>query len=391
MDELKSIIAESLKRNRDQLWDLNLFIHRNPEIAYEELKASARVAEFIAQQGFDVQHPAAGMETALIATKGNDGPRLAFLAEYDALPQIGHGCGHNLIAVSAVAAAIALVDALSASDSAGGTIMLLGTPAEELLVDSGKMRFIDAGVFEGVDATFSAHPYHRTKSTNSSLAYNEVTVRFRGQSAHAAADPFHGRNAYDALQLSFVGLSFLRQQLRPDARVHWGEIEVGGAKNIIPDNAAAKIGCRARDNEYCDDLARKIIDCAKGAALMTSCEMDYIFQPGFQTLKENSALEKLYEANLIRLGVNIDGPDPIDSPGSADVGNVSQVTPTIQPCFKITEGAAMHSPQFCRAAGTVEAFDAAMTSAQALAMTAADLLVDPKALSRIRRDFQATE
>jgi len=391
MDELKHAIAESIKRHKDQLWELNLFIHQNPEIGYEERQASARVAEFMDQYGFDVEHPAAGMETALIAAKGDEGPRIAFLVEYDALPQIGHGCGHNLIAVSAVAAAIALGEAIDASNSAGGRIMLFGTPAEELLVDSGKMRFIDAGAFEGVEATLSAHPFSRTRSTESFLAYNEVIVRFRGQSAHAAADPFRGRNAYDALQLTFVGLSFLRQQIRPDARVHWGEIEVGGAKNIIPDNAAAKIGCRARDDEYCDYLAQKIVDCVKGAALMTGCEADYNLLPGFRTMKLNPALEELYAANLTSLGVNIDGPDPTDSPGSSDVGNVSKVVPTIHPCFKIAEGRAMHSPQFCEAAGTVEAFEAALTTGQALAMTAVDLLVDPESLARIKHDFQTFE
>jgi len=387
MPEFASQIAASLEELKEELREVCRFIYEHPEVGFEERDSSARLAQVLKEHGFEVRQPVAETETAFVASRssGDERPHLAFLAEYDALPDLGHGCGHNLIATAALGAGLALARLLP---EIGGTVSVMGTPAEELLTDSGKRRMIRAGLFEGLDAVLMAHPHTKNLISSPFLAINEVSVRFLGKSAHAAAMPHLGVNAYDAVHLTLTGLSLLRQQLRSDARVHWGDIKVSGAKNVIPDLASVVINVRASDDEYTEELTRKAVNCVKGAALMTGCQAEYDAHQGYKAVRSNRVLEEVLAANMGRLGVKLDEPTRYGGSGSTDLGDVSQVVPAIHPMFKITRPMALHSPEFCRASGQDKAFEAALTMAKALAMTGAMCLSEPEVLRRVREDFE---
>ena len=388
MNELKRSIIQFIDHSKGDILNMCRYIYENPEVGYQEMMASRKLVEVLSQHGLNSTSPLAGLETAFISSIGNesDTPHVAFLAEYDALPDIGHGCGHHLISAVALAAYLAIANI---HDHIGGKCSLIGTPAEEMLVDSGKMRLIKAGLFDDIDAAMISHPHNRTSSGESFLAVNEISFHFVGQSAHAAADPHLGRNAFDAIQLTFIGLNFLRQQLRSDARVHWGDVKIIGAKNIIPAFSSAVIDVRSGDNTYTQLLTEKAINCIEGAGLMTSCLPKYTVQEGYRTFKINSPFEEFYERNLHFLGCCSDSTRSASGSGSTDMGNVSQIVPSIHPFFKVGEGIPLHSVAFREACGSEMAFESAMQSAKALAMTAADLFLEPGCLKRIKEDFEA--
>ncbi|MBW2618450.1 MAG: amidohydrolase [Deltaproteobacteria bacterium] len=388
MSDLKSRVRDEIDQVRGLLAEVNRFIFSHPEIGYEERQAAARLVDELKGRGFAVTSNPAGLETAFQATISGRAsrPHLAILAEYDALPELGHACGHNLIAVSALGAALAL-GAVSAE--LDGQVSLIGAPAEEVLTDSGKTRLITAGLFDDFDAAMMVHPFTSNLMGESSLSLNEVRVEFLGQAAHAAACPDLGINAYDAVSLTLTGISFLRQQLRSDARIHWGELKVSGAKNVIPDKASIVIGVRAGSDDYTDQTTERIVDCARGAALMAGCGLELGVEKGFRTMTPNKALVELYAKNWASLGQTV---DQLESPqmGSSDMGDVSKVVPAIHPFFKIAEpGTAVHSADFRTAAGSEAAFEAALLAAAAMAMTAIDLLTNPECWPQIRRDFEA--
>lgn len=384
MTDIRGPIETFMEDNRKLLKELNHYIHSNPELGFEEKKASIKLVEVLEGQGFSVSTGAASMETAFVASKGEGRPHVAFLAEYDALPELGHACGHNLIATVAVAAGLALADALGDFE---GKISIMGTPAEEVLINSGKMQMLEQGLFDDVDVVLMAHPAHHTWLGDPFLAAHKIQFSFKGRPAHAAGLPYQGINAYDAVQLTFTGLNFLRQQFRQDARVHWGEVHVPAAMNVIPEFASAVIGVRATDNEYTDELTEKAINCIKGAALMTGCEAEYEIIPGYQAVKSNRVLDKITAGHLARFGIEIEEPSPYGRPGSTDLGNVSQKIPSIHPLFKIAD-AAPHTVEFCAAAGTDEAFGVALTMAKALALTGAECLLEPETLAQVKEEFK---
>jgi len=244
--EAKSRIAAVIESARGEILDLSHRIHANPEPAFEEHRASAWVAEVLARHGFAVEHPAGSLATAIRATlrggRGGDGPRIGILAEYDALPGLGHGCGHNTMAASGVGAAIALA---TLADELPGEIVFLGTPAEEH--GSGKQIMIDDGLFDRLDAALLYHPCDRSHVESHPLASEDVDVVFTGLQSHASSDPWRGRNALDALIMLFTSVGLWRQQLRPTVRVHGIIREGGTAANIIPDRAVAWFMVRSDD------------------------------------------------------------------------------------------------------------------------------------------------
>ena len=389
MSDLKSRVRDEIDRVRGFLAEMNSFIFSHPEIGYQERQAAARLVDELKGRGFAVTSNPAGLETAFQATISGRAsrPHLAILAEYDALPELGHACGHNLIAVSALGAALALG---AVSTELDGQVSLIGAPAEEVLTDSGKTRLIAAGLFDHFDAAMMVHPFTSNLMGESSLSLNEVRVEFLGQAAHAAACPDLGVNAYDAVSLTLTGISFLRQQLRSDARIHWGELKVSGAKNVIPDRASLVIGVRTGSDDYTDQATERIIDCARGAALMTGCRLEFGVEKGFRAMNPNKALVELYAKNWASLDQKVDQLD--SSPmGSTDMGDVSTVVPAIHPFFKIADpGTAVHSADFRTAAGSEAALEAALLAAAAMAMTAIDLLTKPEFWPEIRRDFEAS-
>jgi amidohydrolase len=386
--ESKRRLAAAVVDARDEIIGLSHRIHANPETAFEERQAATWIAESLRAHGFEVEQPAGSLETAIRATKAggrgaDGGPRIAILGEYDALPGLGHGCGHNTMAASGVGAAIAL--AASAADLAG-EIVFLGTPAEER--GSGKATMIADGLFDGVDAALMFHPCDRSHVMSLPMASEDIDVVFHGLQAHAAADPWRGKNALDAMILLFNGVGLWRQQLPTDARIH-GIIQEGGtAANIIPDRTRAWFMLRGSDQASYEQMKPRFRALVEAAALATDTTFDLTFSGGSMTMKVNPTLEARWVANAAAYGIADQGPDP--NSGSTDMGNVSWVCPTIHPELSIApEGTAGHSIAFRDAAATPLADRVTLLAAILVAQTAWDLYADPELLAAAWRDFRA--
>jgi len=384
--ETKRRIAEAVDAAAPEILGLSHEIHADPEPAFEEHRAAARVAAAVARHGYVVEHPAGRLATAvrgrLSGGLGADGPRIAVLAEYDALPGLGHGCGHNTMAASGVGAAIALA---AVREAFAGEVVFLGTPAEER--GSGKQFMLDDGLFEGCDAALLFHPSDKTNVEVELLASCDVEVTFTGLQAHAAGDPWMGRNALDALITLFSSIGLWRQQLKPDARVHGIVIEGGTAANIIPDRAVGRFMLRSIDQVYYEGMQRRFADMVEAAALATGTDGEIEFSGGSSTMKHNRVLGERFAANMTAYGLVDSPPDP--NMGSSDMGNVSWVLPTIHPCLAICDaGTPGHSILFRDAAATPRADDVTLLAATLVAQTAFDLLADPALVEAAWREFR---
>jgi len=382
----KRRLAAAVDAARDEILDLSHRIHADPEVAFEEEHAAGWVADVLARHGYAVERPAGRLATAIRATKagGRDGagPRIGILAEYDALPGLGHGCGHNTMAASGVGAAIALA---AVADELPGEIVFLGAPAEER--GSGKAIMIEDGLFEGIDAALLFHPCDRNHVQSFPLASEDVEVVFHGLQAHAASDPWKGRNALDAMILLFSSVGLWRQQLRTDARVH-GIIQEGGtAANIIPDRTRAWFMLRSPDQTYYEEMKARFRELAEAAAMATATTVDVTFSGGATTMKPNATLEARWIANAAAYGIEDQGPDP--NSGSTDMGNVSWVCPTIHPDLAIApEGTPGHSILFRDAAATPVADETTLLAATLVAQVAFELFTDPTLVDAAWRDFR---
>jgi amidohydrolase len=383
---VKAEIASAVEAARDEILDLSHRIHAHPEVAFEERQAAAWVAEVLARHGFAVELPAGRLETAirgrLAGGRGTDGPRIGILAEYDALPGLGHGCGHNTMAASGVGAAIALS---TIAPRLHGEVVFLGTPAEER--GSGKQFMLDDGLFDGVDAALLYHPCDRNHVETAALASEDVDVTFTGLQSHAAADPWKGRNALDALILLFTSIGLWRQQLRPEARVHGIVVEGGTAANIIPARTAARFMIRSIDMEYFAELKSRFGEMVQAAAMATGCTGEAVFSGGSQAIKFNRTIGERFRANMLARGIADAGPDPFI--GSTDMGNVSQVLPAIHPDLAICEpGVPGHSTLFRDAAATPRADATTLNAATLIAQTAYDLFAEPDLVAAAWREFR---
>ena len=383
---MKTRLAAAVDAARDEILALSHQIHAHPEPAFEETQAASWIAAALAGHGFAVEHPAGSLPTAIRAIRrggrGGPGPRIAILAEYDALPGLGHGCGHNTMAASGVGAAIALA---AIADELPGEIVFLGTPAEER--GSGKQIMIDDGLFAGIDAALLFHPCDRNHVESHPLASEDVDVVFHGLQAHAAADPWKGRNALDAMILLFSSVGLWRQQLPTEARVH-GIIQEGGtAANIIPDRTRAWFMLRSPDQAEYEAMKARFRDLAAAAALATGTTADVTFSGGAMTMKQNTLLEARWVANATAYGIVDQGPDA--NSGSTDMGNVSWVCPTIHPELAIApEGTPGHSILFRDAAATPDADATTLLAATLVAQTAYELFADPNLVEAAWRQFR---
>jgi len=382
---LKRRVQAEVDRLTPDLVETSRFLHANPELAYEESRAAERLTAILEQFGFAVTRGVAGLPTAFTARAGSGGPRIAFLAEYDALPGLGHACGHNLIGTASLGAALAVQAVLG---EVPGEVLLVGCPAEEK--GGGKIDLVQAGVFAGVDAAMLFHPHNRTEMVKLALGMRELRVEYFGKASHAAASPERGVNALDAVVLAYTGISTLRQQVRSDARIH-GIITHGGqAPNIIPEYAAARFFVRALDLPYLEELTGRVVACFEAAARATGCRVT-IAPAGkdYHPYKPVHALAELFQRNLESLGEAVDQ-GPVDRElGSTDVGNVSQVVPTIQPMLQISpREVTCHMAAFAEAAASEVGQRAMLVAAKALAMTGVDLLADPAALARVAAEFR---
>ena len=360
--ELKARAAAAVEAARPEILELSARIHANPEPAFEEHRAAAWCAEAIAGHGYTVEHPAGRLATAvrgrLTGGKGPHGPRIGVLAEYDALPGLGHGCGHNTMAASGVGAAIALAGLRA---EFAGEIVFLGTPAEER--GSGKQFMLDDGLFEGLDAALLFHPGDRDMVGCMLLASEDVDVTFSGKAAHAAGEPWEGKNALDAAVLLFQAIGLWRQQLPQHARVHGIVLEGGTAANIIPDRATARFMIRSTDQAYFESMRDRFRALVAGAAMMADVQGQLVFSGGSTTMKDSDVLGGLWRANLEAAGRVDEGVDP-EHIGSSDMGNVSLVLPTIHPTLAICDhGVPWHSIESRDAAATPRAAETTLVAA----------------------------
>ena len=383
-DELKAKINEQVESQRLELIELSLKIHANPELGFKEEKALTWLTAYLKKNGFQVEKGVGSLPTSFKAAYGNSKPVIALLAEYDALPEVGHACGHNIIAAAAVGAGIA---SKCVVDNCGGTVAVFGTPAEELF--GGKVTMLQARVFDGVDAALIVHPGMRNVATTEALACISLDVEFFGKAAHAAAHPEQGINALEAMILSFNAINSLRQHIKEKARIH-GIITHGGeAANVVPAYSAAKFLVRAPDNTYLDELKQTVLNCFTGAALATGARLEHkwgeiIYAP----MNNNLFLARLFSQNLESLGRKVESFEPHFGFGSTDMGNVSQVIPAIHPSISVAPlGTSVHSPEFALAAASKSGHDGLIDAAKALAMTVADLLSKPEALAKVKEEF----
>jgi len=382
--ELKSRVVSEIENHRDELKELSLRIHANPETAFQEEKASTWLSDYLREKGFSVEKGVCGLATAFQAAYGKGKPVIALLAEYDALPKLGHACGHNIIATSAVGAGIA---AKLAVDELGGTVQVMGTPGEES--GGGKVYMVKEGAFKSVDAAMMIHPAGLNTATTKFLALQTLKVEFFGKPAHAAARPEAGINALEAMLMSYAGINSLRQHIRDSARVHGIITDGGEAPNIVPAHTAGHFIVRAADDSYLEELKVRVLDCFIGAATATGAKLKYKWgETRYAPLRNNFVLARVFRNNLQSLGRRVHLVDPRIGIGSSDIGNVSQVVPSIHPLIAIdTAKAVTHSPQFAEKASSEAGMRGLFDAAKALAMTVVDLLADPTILDRARKEF----
>jgi amidohydrolase len=385
MDALKRRVAAAVERLGDELTALSLDIHAHPELAFQETHAADRVGRFLTEQGFKVEAGVGGIPTAFRASlETGPGPTLAILCEYDALPGVGHACGHNVIAAAGAGAGAALMAARDGLPS--GRVVVIGTPAEER--GGGKGCLVEAGLFRDVDAAMMIHGFDRTLLHQDLLGVARVTFEWEGRAAHASVDPWEGVNALDACVATFNGVAMLRQQMRPDCRIHGVVAEGGIAGNIIPERAVADFNVRGPSLEAMWALHRRVVACAEAAALATATRLTVTRHPDvYEPMRRNQGLLDVFAANLGASGL-AEGPAAPDRLASSDIGNVSQVTPTIHAWVQIAAlGTAIHTREFATAAAAPSARVGLLAGAKLMALSAVDLLADPSRLRVIKEEF----
>jgi len=391
MDEIKRKICSEVDSLSDSLFDISQYLLDNPETAYQEVKACEHLSGKMEEFGFQVERGVGNVETAFLARPAgcqSSRPTVAIMAEYDALPKIGHGCGHNLIASASVGAAVALRRFFGES---AGCIALVGTPAEE--GGGGKVRLAEAGVFKEMDTAIMFHPSDANNPGKNTLGRIKFTMEFHGKTAHAAASPDQGLNALDAIVLAYTGINSLRQQLRPDGRIHGIITHGGDAPNIIPDYTAGLFYVRAGSRSYRDELFERVKKCAEGAALATGTEVKFKeHNPGIDPIKRNPAFETVIKTNMELLGITVDGDD--GRRGSSDIGNLSHYLPAIHPFLSILDansGIAGHSVGFRDATISPRGQETLLNAAKMLALTAYDYLKSEQVRESVTADFNLPE
>ncbi|MCM3702917.1 M20 family metallopeptidase [Paenibacillus macerans] len=366
-------------------------IHARPEIGNEEFFASQTLSKILEDAGFEVSWNIAGHETGFVARKDSSkpGPKIGYLAEYDALPGLGHACGHNLIGTISTAAAIALA---GVAEETGGEVYVFGTPAEEGGTNgSAKGSFAKHGLFDGIDAALMIHPSGETQLTGSSLAVDPLDFHFYGKPAHAAGSPEQGINALDAVLLLFNGINALRQQLPDHVRIHGIITHGGDAPNIIPEYAAARFYIRSTTWAETEEISAKVRNIADGAALATGSTVRIErFQNEVKDIIINRTLDEIVGKELEQLGEVLIHEER-KGLGSTDAGNVSHVVPTSHAYIKIGPADLVaHTPAFREAAASAKADEALITAAKALALAGLQLLENPELLVKVKEDFART-
>ena len=387
--DAKQRVVADVDERAELLLDVSHQIHSHPELGYDEVFAHDLLTRVIADEGVEVEPHAFGVPTAFVARAGSTGPTITVCCEYDALPGIGHACGHNIIAAAGLGAGLA---AARIADEAGGRVRILGTPAEE--GGGGKVRLIDAGAFAGVDAALMVHPAGGDLTAMNVIAVHRVLVTYHGEAAHAAAFPHKGRNALDAAVLGYVNVAALRQHIRPEERLHGIFTEAGDKPNIVPARAAAEWYVRAADVRRLEKLEPRLVACLQAGADAAGCTVEFDWQePVYADMRDNGPMVDLYAANAGSLGRRLVAPgDSFSVVGSTDMGNVSYEVPSIHPMIAVSPPhVSIHTPEFAGFAVGAPGDAAVLDGAKAMAMTVADLWLKPGALDEVSAAFRGGE
>lgn len=385
MDTLKKAAADRIAGERANLIRISHELHARPELAYDEFFASDLLASALEGADLKVERSAHGLETAFRAEAGTTGPHFVICAEYDALPEIGHACGHNIIAASALGTGFALS---ALADDLGIRVTILGTPAEES--GGGKVDLIEAGAFEGVDAALMVHPGPVEVVDIPTLAWAHVQVTFHGKESHASASPQDGRNALDAMTLSYTAVGMLRQHIAQSERIHGIVTHGGDAPNIVPKLTRARYFIRAGSMEELQPLKARVVKCFEAGALATGCELELSwFGNDYDTVTMNPTMGRIYEENLNTLGRTALPRAMVESrAASTDMGNVSKVVPSIHPLMSIDSLPAMnHQAEFTACTVKPAGDQAIVDAATAMAWTVIDLATADGAMSKVREEF----
>ncbi len=384
VSDYRQQIISAVDDHAKELWAISTTLFNQPELAFKEYKASKILCEALESGGFQVGRGVGDLETAFRAVYGDvSTPKIAILAEYDALPGLGHACGHNLIAASAIGAGLALA---SVTPKPAGQIQVIGTPAEE--GGGGKIKLAKAGLFNDIDAAMMFHPASKNMVLRASLASSRLRLEFFGKASHAAAAPEEGVNALDAMILTFNNINALRSSFAPSDRVAGIILNGGEAHNIVPAYTSADFSIRALSSKRRDELVEKVVLCAQAAAQAIGCRLVHTLTPGYREMVPNSVLAALYSDNLKHLGREVVSPGANERMGSTDMGDISHLVPAIHPYLAIApENIAGHTVEFreycCSEAGKLAMLDAA----KALALTACDLLSHPELVNQAKQEF----
>jgi amidohydrolase len=388
LEEAKQKVIEEVERRADLLVDVSHRIHERPELLFEERFAADLVAGALEDGGLDVQRGAYGLDTALAARAGEPdarGPTVTVICEYDALPRIGHACGHNIIAAAGLGAALT---AASVADTLEGRLLVLGTPAEE--GGGGKIILAERGAFDGVDAAMMVHPAGLDLTEPDAIAVASLRVQYHGRGAHAAACPEQGRNALDAAVLGYMAVAALRQHVAPSERVHGIFLEAGEKPNVVPDHTLAEWYVRSGTIASLQPLKARVLACLEGGATAAGCRMEWApAAPEYSDLRTNGPLVELYRANSAALGRPLSEPSAHRKvTASTDMGNISHLVPSIHPLVAAAPpDVSLHSGEFATWAASPQGDRAVLDGAKAMAMTVVDLWARPHAMAEVRAAF----
>jgi amidohydrolase len=387
LSEAKARLAAEIDERADLLVDVSHQIHANPELCFEERFAHDLLTGVLEGEGLAVARSARGVATAFEAAAGSAGARVAVVCEYDALPGIGHACGHNVIAAAGLGAGLA---AAALADTLGGRVLVVGTPAEE--GGGGKVPLIDGGTFADVEAALMVHPADADLAAMDVVALHQLHVSYTGEAAHAAAAPHMGRNALDAAVLGYVNVAALRQHIDPSERVHGIITDGGDRPNIVPHFARAEWIVRSSTVSRLEALEQRVLVCLQAGTDAAGCEMQVEWiDPVYADMIDNAAIVERYQANALALGRTVRPPSrSARVVGSTDMGNVSYAVPSIHPMIQVAPpGVPIHTPAFAGFAAGPEGDRAVIDGAKALAFTVADLWLDAGLVERARAEWRA--
>lgn len=384
----KQAVRDEIERLTPTLLEVSHELHAHPELNFEEHFAHELLTGVLTDEGLDVEQGAYDMPTAFDARVGEQGPTIAVCCEYDALPGIGHACGHNIIGSAGLGAGLA---AAKVAEALGGSLAILGTPAEE--GGGGKEFMIRRGAFDTIDAAMMVHPADHELRWMQTIAIHTVDVDYTGRAAHAAAAPQKGLNALDAAVLGYNSVAALRQHIRPEERIHGVFTDGGDKPNIVPERAATQWYVRARNMDSLEPLKERVMACLQGGAMAAGCEMHHHWNdPPFYDMVDNTALLDAYCANAAEVGRVVNEPNPMSVvAGSTDMGNVSYAVPAIHPMIKVAPaGTSIHTPEFADHARSESGDRAVIDGALTMALTIVDLWANAQTMSAVRDEFRAS-